>query len=133
MNNSVDYALPQRFTNAVGLGTDGIGADMLDEFRIAFVAARSADVTTDPDQVWRWLEPGWELMPEARTDVVTWDYAPMDPWRLAYSPGVSPTSVEIDGRTVWSQGAPTQVDGDEIRAKAAESARRLFHKLDGIS
>jgi len=31
MNNAVGYARPTRFANAVGLGTDGIGADMLDE------------------------------------------------------------------------------------------------------
>jgi len=106
---------------------------MLDEFRVAFVAARSADVTTAPDQIWRWFEPGWALMPEARTDVVSWDYAPMDPWRLAYSPGVSPTKVEIDGFTVWENGAATQVDAVEIRAKAAESALNLFRKLEELS
>jgi len=132
MNNSVDYAMPQRFTNAVGLGTDGIGADMLDEFRVAFVAARSADVTTSPDQVWSWLEPGWDLMPEARSDVVTWDYAPMDPWRLAYSPGVSPQSVVVDGETIWQDGASVRVDGDEVRAKAAKAATKLFKKLESL-
>ena len=130
MNNSVEYAQPQRFMNPVALGTDGIGADMLDEFRVAFVAARASDVTTSPDQIWEWFEPGWSLMPEARTDIVTWDYAPMDPWRLAYSPGVSPSQVVIDGHTVWENGTATLVDGNEIRAKASEAASRLFGKLE---
>ena len=133
MNNGVDYAQPRRFVNPIGLGTDGIGADMLDEFRVAFVAARAADVTTAPDQVWSWFEPGWNLMPGARSDIVSWDYAPMDAWRLAYSPGVSPTEVSIDGETVWQNGASTRVDGDEVRAKAAEAAQRLFTKLESIS
>ena len=132
MNNGVDYAQPRRFVNPIGLGTDGIGADMLDEFRVAFVAARAADVTTDPDQVWSWFEPGWNLMPGARSDIVSWDYQPMDAWRLAYSPGVSPIEVSVDGQTVWQNGASTRVDGDEVRAKAAEAAERLFARLGSI-
>ena len=87
MNNAVGYARPRRFDNPVGLGTDGIGADMLDEFRVAFVRAREADVTVSPDEVWGWLEHGWSLFPEARDDRVTWNYAPMDPWRPRVQPG----------------------------------------------
>lgn len=132
MNNAVGYADPRRFTNPVALGTDGIGSDMLDEFRVAFVRAREHDVTATPDVVWGWLEVGWELFPEARRDVVTWSYAPMNAWRLAYSPGVRPTRVEIDGDVVFADGAPTRVDAAEIRAKAAEAAERLFSRLDGV-
>ncbi len=131
MNNAVGYARPTRFTNPIGLGTDGIGADMLDEFRVAFVRAREHDVETDPDTVWSWLETGWELFPAARADIVSWGYSPMDPWRLAYSPGVSPTSIEVDGSVVFANGAPTRVDADEIRTKAAEAATALFKKLEG--
>jgi cytosine/adenosine deaminase-related metal-dependent hydrolase len=130
MNNAVGYSRPRRFANRVGLGTDGIGADMLDEFRIAFVKAREDDITTSPDDVWAWLDAGYELFPEARDDRVTWTYEPMDPWRLAYSPGVSPTAVEIEGEVVFADGAATRVDGVEIRAKAAEAAQRLFTKLE---
>jgi cytosine/adenosine deaminase-related metal-dependent hydrolase len=132
MNNAVGYARPTRFSNPVGLGTDGIGADMLDDFRVAFARAREHDVTTTPDDVWAWLEPGWNLMPDARDDVVTWGYAPMDPWRLAYSPGVSPIRVEIAGKVMLDQGIPTQVDAEEIRAKAAEAAQVLFTKLEAM-
>ena len=132
MNNAVGYAAPFRFDNPIGLGTDGIGADMLDEFRVAFVRAREDDVERTPDEIWAMFEPGWDLMPEARQDIVTWNYAPMDPWRLAYSPGVSPQSIEIDGETVFADGAATRVDGAEIRAKAAEAATRLFTKLEQL-
>ncbi|NNE74938.1 MAG: amidohydrolase family protein [Acidimicrobiales bacterium] len=132
MNNAVGYARPTRFANPIGLGTDGIGADMLDEFRVAFVRAREHDVTTTPDDVWAWLEAGWDLMPEARADIVTWNYAPIDPWRLAYSPGVSPIHVDIDGERVLENGRSTRVDADEIRAKAAEAAQRLFTKLEAL-
>ena len=38
LNNAVGYGRPARFA-PVALGTDGIGADMLDEFRLAFALA----------------------------------------------------------------------------------------------
>ncbi len=130
MNNAVGYARPTRFGNRIALGTDGIGADMLDEFRVSFVRAREADVTTTPDVIWSWLENGWDLFPDARQDVVTWNYESMDPWRLAYTTGVRPHRVEIDGAVLLDDGVVTTVDADEIRAKAAEAAQRLFAKLE---
>jgi hypothetical protein len=130
MNNSVGYAHPTRFTNPVALGTDGIGADMLEEFRLAYVKLREVDVTASPDAPWEWLSTGWDLMPAARADRVRWTYEPMDPWRLAFSPGVSPTEVTVDGEVVWADGRPTRVDGDEIREHATEQAARLFTRLE---
>jgi hypothetical protein len=129
MNNAVGYARPRRFTNPVALGTDGIGADMIAEFQLAFVAARADDVTVSPDVAWAWLEEGWTLFPEARDDVVTWSYDPMDPWRLAYTPTVRAIDVVVDGERVLRDGVATRVDADEVRAKAAEQARRLHAEL----
>jgi cytosine/adenosine deaminase-related metal-dependent hydrolase len=129
MNNSVGYARPSRFSNRVALGTDGIGADMLDEFRLAFVRMREDEVEATPDAPWSWLEEGRRLMPGAEHDVVTWGYPTMDPWHLAYSPGVSPLSVEVDDEVVWADGAPTRIDAAEVRAKAAEQAVRLHGRL----
>ncbi len=130
MNNSVGYARPTRFSNPVGLGTDGIGSDMLDEFRVAFVKSRELDVTVGPDLAWGWLETNWDLFPEARNDVVTWNYPVMDPWRLAYTTQVVPTEVQVGGEVMWADGVATRVDGDEIKAKAAEAALRLFQRLE---
>jgi len=104
MNNSVGYARPTRWSNRVVLGTDGIGADM-------------------------WLGNGAALVPEVADDRVTWSYAPMDPWHLAFTPGVRARRVELDGMVVLDEGRPTRVDAAEIRAKAAEAARRLFRRL----
>jgi cytosine/adenosine deaminase-related metal-dependent hydrolase len=129
MNNGVGYAEPRRFTNPIALGTDGIGADMLEEFRIAYVKGRESDVTTGPDTAWAWLAEGWRLVPEALDDRVEWDYPSMEPWHLAFSPGVSPRSVSIEGSVVWADGSPTRVDPDEVRARAAEQAGRLFDRL----
>jgi cytosine/adenosine deaminase-related metal-dependent hydrolase len=129
MNNAVGYARPARFANKVALGTDGIGADMLDEFRLAFVAARSVDVTVSPDLAWSWLEQGWSLVPEARADSVRWSYAPMESWHLAYTPTVRAIDVDIDGAPAMRDGGPTRVDAAEIRARAAEQALRLHRRL----
>ncbi|HSM64984.1 MAG TPA: amidohydrolase family protein [Ilumatobacteraceae bacterium] len=129
MNNAVGYARPTRFANPVALGTDGIGADMLAEFQLAFVAARADDVTIGPDTPWAWLEEGWRLVPEARGDVVTWSYAPMVPWHLAYTPTVRAIDVDIDGRPALRDGVAVRVDAAEIRARAAEQAVRLHARL----
>jgi cytosine/adenosine deaminase-related metal-dependent hydrolase len=130
MNNAVGYAKPARFNNAVGLGTDGIGADMVDEFRVAYVRMREDNVTATPDSIWDMLDVNTSLFPQSRRDIVTWNYPDMDTWRLAFTTGVSPVTVEIDGRVVLDNGVPTTVDPEEIRAKAAEAAARLHKLLD---
>lgn len=129
MNNAVGYAYPTRFSNPVVLGTDGIGADMLDEFRLAYVKLRETDVTASPDTPWTWLTNGWKLVPEAEFDTVRWNYPVMEPWHLAFTTGVRPVEVEVDGEVVLAGGRPTRVDVDEIRAKAAEQAARLHARL----
>ena len=129
MNNAVGYARPTRFANPVALGTDGIGANMLDEFRVAFVKSRENDVLTTPDLAWSWIEAGWDLVPEARDDVVTWTYPSMLPWHLAYTTTVSAVDVDIDGAPALRGGRATRVDAEEIRRKASEQAQRLFAAL----
>jgi cytosine/adenosine deaminase-related metal-dependent hydrolase len=129
MNNAVGYARPARFPNPVALGTDGIGADMLEEFRLAYVRLREDDVCATPETPWQWLQNGAALMPEVQKDRVTWAYSPVDPWRLAFTPGVRARRVEVDGEVLLEDGRPTRVDADEIRAKAAEQAARLFARL----
>ena len=132
MNNSVGYAAPQRFHQPVALGTDGIGAAMLDEFRVAYARAREHDIAATPETAWQWLEGGYQLVPEALQDQVIWSEGPMDPWRLAFHTNIRPTSVEINGEKVLNNGVATRVDAEEVRAKAAEQAKRLFTKLDGM-
>jgi cytosine/adenosine deaminase-related metal-dependent hydrolase len=129
LNNGVGYARPYRFSNPVALGTDGIGANMIEEFRLAYVMHRSEDVTIGPDLAWSWLENGWDLVPEARDDEVTWSYEPMDPWHLAFTAGVHPVEVRVGGEVVYTDGAPTRVDAHEIRARAREQAARLHARL----
>jgi cytosine/adenosine deaminase-related metal-dependent hydrolase len=129
LNNGVGYAEPARFSNPVALGTDGIGSNMIESFRLAYAMQRSVDVTAGPDLAWSWLEEGWNLFPEAREDEVLWSYEPMDPWHIAFTPGIHPLEVKVNGEVVYVDGEPTRVDAQEIRVKAREQAARLHSRL----
>jgi cytosine/adenosine deaminase-related metal-dependent hydrolase len=131
MNNGVGYAAPARRPNRVVLGTDGIGADMLEEMRLAYVAHRADDVTASPDSAASWLGHGYTLVPEARDDVVTWSYDHVDsPWHVAFTPGIRAVRVVAgDGEVLLDGGLPTRVDLAEVRAEAAAQSRRLHARL----
>ncbi len=129
MNNGVGYANPVRFKNKIALGTDGIGANMLEEFRLAYARHRENDVTAAPEISWEWLSAGWDLFPEAIDDKVTWNYDHIDPWHLAYTTGTRPVEIEIGDEVVWKDGKSTRVDESEVRAKSAEAARKLHQRL----
>jgi cytosine/adenosine deaminase-related metal-dependent hydrolase len=131
MNNAVGYAAPARRANRVVLGTDGIGADMLEEFRLAYVAHRADDLLASPDTAWSWLADGWNLVPEARDDIVTWSYDHADsPWHVAFTPGMRALRVQASGgELLLDDGRPTRVDLDEVRAHAAEQSARLHQRL----
>ena len=131
MNNAVGYARPARRPNPIVLGTDGIGADMLEEFRLAYVAHRADDVLASPDTAWSWLENGYDLVPEARNDTVEWTYDHVDSaWHVAFTPGIRAVRVVTgEGEVLLEAGRPTRVDLDEVRAKAAEQASRLHARL----
>jgi cytosine/adenosine deaminase-related metal-dependent hydrolase len=129
LNNAVGYADPRRFSNPVALGTDGIGADMLTAFQLAYYLHRSVEVTASPETAWSWLAEGWNLVPEARHDRVLWSYEPMEPWHLAFTARPTPIEIEVGGTIVWNEGGPTRVDVAEIRSKAAEQAARLHDRL----
>ena len=131
MNNAVGYARPAQWSQTVMLGTDGIGADMLEEFRLAFVAHRQSDVQASPDSAWSWMENGYLLLPECRQDQVRWNYDHVDSaWHVAFTPGIRAIEVIAgDGEILVANGLPTRIDLDETRAKASEAAQRLFTKL----
>ena len=131
MNNAVGYATPTDRPNPVVLGTDGIGADMLEEARLAYVRLREYDVAATPDVVWSWLEEGYRFFPECRDDRVEFNYDHADSaWHTVFTPGMRAVNVTLgSGEVVLRDGSPTRVDIDEVRAKAAEQAARLFAKL----
>lgn len=130
MNNAVGYAKPSQRQNKIVLGTDGIGADMQEEARLAYARLREFDVTATPTTVWTWLENGYDFFPDAKNDRVTFNYDSADsPWHAAFTPNMSVTDVEISGEKVLTNGLPTRVDLHEVRAKANEQAKRLHEKL----
>ena len=130
MNNSVGYANPVRFSNDIALGTDGIGADMLEEARLAYVRLRESDVTQTPETVWQWLRNAEKFFPEIVRDSVTWSYDNVDsPWHAAFTPGIRCVEVRVDGNLVVDTGKPTHFDMNEIRSKAFEAATKLHKKL----
>ncbi len=130
MNNAVGYAKPTERVNKILLGTDGIGADMIEEARIAYARLREFDVTAAPTTVWQWLENSLELFPDAKQDVVTFDYDFADsPWHASFTTNMSVTDVEIAGEKVLTNSQPTRVDLHEVRAKANEQALRLYERL----
>lgn len=130
MNNSVGYAQPTKQSNTTLLGTDGIGSDMLEEFRLGYARLREFDISETPLTPWSWLENGYHYFPEARTDKIVWsyDYAD-DPWKLAFSTGVHPIDVTVDGEQVIRDGVPTKFDLQEVRRKASEQATKLHERL----
>jgi cytosine/adenosine deaminase-related metal-dependent hydrolase len=128
LNNGVGYARPARF-DRVALGSDGIGAAMLEEFALAYALHRAEDVTATPDAAWAWLQAGADLVPEVRGDEVTWSGDRADPWYLAFTTGVRAERVVVDGDVVVDDGRVTRVDGERIRARAWEEAQRLWEKL----
>jgi cytosine/adenosine deaminase-related metal-dependent hydrolase len=131
MNNGVGYARPTARPNRIMLGTDGIGADMLEEARLAYARLREHDLSETPDTVARWIRAGYAFFPEARHDEVTWSYDQTDqPWRVAFTPGIRAIDITLDtGEQVLRGGVPTRLDVKEVRAKAAEQAARLFARL----
>lgn len=130
MNNAVGYARPSKWRNRVVLGTDGIGADMLEEARIAYVKGKESDLSFTPDVTWQWLANAEELFPEVRDDEVVWSYDHMDsPWHCAFTTGIRPEEVRVGGRLVVHNGEPVAFDLGEIRAKAAEAATKLHERL----
>ena len=130
MNNSVGYSQPTKRDNRIVLGTDGIGADMFEEARLAYVRLREYDITATPETVWNWLENGHHFFPDVKKDRVMWNYDQADsPWHVAFTTGTRPTDVFVEGKHVVKNGTPTQFDLTEIRAKASEASTRLHERL----
>ena len=156
MNNAVGYnALLPRFANVV-LGTDGMSADMLEEFRFACFRHREAGGPWWPAEFLRCLDRGNRLMERymglpvasgsgafgrvvagAVADLVLWDYDPPTPLvggnlagHLAF--GLSSRSVKsvmVNGAFVVEDREPA-FDAQGIAAKARIETRRLWKRME---
>ncbi|MFM8815763.1 MAG: hypothetical protein ACKOE0_07115, partial [Actinomycetes bacterium] len=131
MNNSVGYAKPTERPNTILLGTDGIGANMMEESRLAFVRLREFDVTQNPMVVNTWLNNNYQIFPAANHDSVVWSYDHMDsPWHTAFTTDMQVLTVDVDDERVYEYGKLTRIDIQEVRSKAREQAQRLFERLE---
>jgi putative selenium metabolism protein SsnA len=152
MNNAVGYnALLPRFDNVV-LGTDGMSADMLEEFRFAAFRHRESGGPWWPEDFLRCLDRGNRVMERymgiafgrviagAAADLVLWDYDPPTPLvggniagHLAF--GLSSRSVRsvmVAGKFVVEDRVPA-FDAGAIAAKARAEALRLWKRMDDRS
>lgn len=151
MNNSVGYntALP-RF-NHVALGTDGIGSDMLEEFKFAYFKHRDAGGPFFPDAFLRFLSAGNRILERyfggvfgalvsgARADLAVFDYREPTPLKAAniaghMAFGLSSSSVSdtmVNGRFVY-RNREFILPAEEIYERAAKEAVRLWKRMDEL-
>jgi cytosine/adenosine deaminase-related metal-dependent hydrolase len=151
MNNHVGYqhALPS--LPRVALGTDGIGSDMIEEFRAAFFKHRDAGGPLWPGDFARFLQAGNELVqrcfggtfgsiePGVVADLAVLDYRPPTPLvdgnvagHLAY--GMSSADVEtviVNGRVVL-ENRRFPWDIEPVYAQARDAARKLWANMDAL-
>jgi len=154
------------FNNAVGrppldllgpritLGTDGIGADMFEEARVAYLGRRSENVTMGPAWALDRLAHGasvaatafgepslGRITPGAPADLVVLDAPPPTPlhaenvaghWIFGLS-AAAVRDVLVDGRLVVAGRRPTAVDPIELVQRTRGAARRMWTRLESIT
>ena len=148
MNNEVGYAPIARFGDRVVLGTDGIGADMFEEARVAYFKGRDEHVGLTPDYWLRVLANNHRLASEAFggdfgglragsiADLTVLDYRSPTAlttgnlaWHLAF--GISSASVEsvmVDGKFVI-RDRQFGVDDQHLYQQARAATEKLWARL----
>ena len=160
MNNAVGYnALLPTHRNVV-LGTDGMGADMLEEFKFAVFRHRESAGPWWPDNFLACLDCGNRLLeryfaadfaarraapvafgvlaPGNPADLVLWDYDPPTPLDATNIAGHmafgmssrSVRSVAVAGK-IRIQDRKPLFDMEKIQASARAQARRLWNNMEG--
>jgi len=133
MNNGVGYAKPTTRPNPVVLGSDGIGADMAEESRLAYVRLREFDTSQSPDTVAGWMNNARRLFPASETDEVTWRYPAADKaWHAAFTTAMRVEAVQVNSQWVVQAGTTTRVDEAEVRHKAQAAAQRLHQRMENL-
>jgi putative selenium metabolism protein SsnA len=153
LGNQVGHAPLARLGHAVALGTDGIGADLFEEGRVAFLAARAARSVDDPSWALGRLAVGavvaggsfgepdlGRLVPGAPADVTVLDYAPPSPLSAAtfaghWLYGISASRVRdvlVAGRVLVRDHGLVSVDEERLAHQARDEAARLWDRLDAI-
>ncbi len=153
MNNGVGRTPLDWLGERVALGTDGIGGDMFEESRVAFLRRREEDLATGADWPLGRLAVGsclagrifdepllGRIEPGAPADLVVLDYAAptlLDATTLAshWIFGLSAAAVRdviVGGEVVVRDRRLTRVDEREVTAVAAIESARLWERLEAI-
>jgi putative selenium metabolism protein SsnA len=149
LNNRVGRAPVESFGARVALGTDGIGADMFEESKVAFFRAREASLDASAETYWRMLMNGHQIISQlfqapfgtiesgAMADLVILDYDPPTPlsaenfawhWMFGMSSG-QVESVMIGGRFVYRDRRFVMLDANAIYEEAREAAAKLWNRM----
>ncbi|MEI7742524.1 MAG: amidohydrolase family protein [Chloroflexota bacterium] len=154
MNNRVGRPPLARLGSRVALGTDGIGADMFEESRVAYLRAREDGITGDPS--WALARLGQSarvagdafgepllgrLEAGAPADLVVLDYpspAPIDARSLPghWIFGLSARNVRdvvVAGEVAVRDRRLTRMDGGRLAAEARDESARLWDRLGRIA
>jgi len=151
MNNNVGYNHKLADYKNVALGTDGIGADMLEELKFSFFKHRDAGGAMWPDSFLRFLWNGNTLLErnfgakfgclEAgyKADLTIYDYTSPTPLQaenfaghVAFGLNASNVnSVVVEGRFVYEDRA-FPFDIQPIYEKAQGVAKRVWQEVDKI-
>jgi len=153
MNNAVGRAPTAWLGRSVALGTDGIGADLFEESRIAALRRREEDPSVDPAWPLTLLARGatvagalfgepalGRLEAGAPADLVVADYAaptPVDAASFAghWTFGLSSAAVRdvlVDGELVVRERRLTRSDEAELTDQARTQAGRLWERLTEV-
>jgi len=148
MNNQVGYAPVSKFGDRVVLGTDGIGADMFEEARIAFFKSRDNHAGVDANAWLSVLGNNQRLASEAfgvdlgnlrvgsAADLTVLDYSAPTPitrenlsWHLAF--GIDSASVEsvmVNGSFVL-RNRNAAIDEQSVYEQARVASEKLWARL----
>jgi len=153
MNNAVGRAPVAALGERVALGTDGIGADMFEETRTAYVRRREDELATGPSWALARLAESarvaadafgepllGQIVPGAPADLVVLDYRPTTPLDAATLAGhwifglsaAAVRDVVVAGEIVVADRRLARVDADALAADARIAARRLWTRLADI-
>ncbi|HEX2883878.1 MAG TPA: amidohydrolase family protein [Candidatus Limnocylindria bacterium] len=153
MNNGVGRTPLDWLGPRVALGTDGIGGDLFEESRVAFLRRRDEDLATGADWPLARLAVGSRLVgrifgepllgriePGAPADLVVLDYAAptlLDATTLAghWIFGLGAAAVRdviVAGEVVVRDRRLTRFDEREVVALAAVQSSRLWERLEEI-
>lgn len=151
MNNRVGYQHALASLPRVALGTDGIGSDMLEECRTAYLKHRDAGGPLGPGDFARFLQAGNEVVqrcfgsrfgavePGAVADLVVLDYRPPTPLvpenvagHLVFGMRSADVETVIVGGRLVLEDRRFPFDTEPPLRQAREAARKLWRAMDAL-